>query len=339
MDCPPKELLNNKFFKFIVGREEKEFVVHADVFARLSGPFNAMINGPFTEATERSATLDDIKESVFDRLRQFAYCGDYDGPTPEPLKLHDRLREQPREQPPEQSTESIEQLQADNVAEPQPQPQPQPQPSFVPKTAPRSRDKYIWKLPYSIHNMHEDLKHKQWTTIAIKRRDVNYEKKVQHDGKRCMANLFLQWFGETNFKYWTPGRPLIYDKLEGEPHTNFGELLACHAMLHTLADRYCIDKLAEITAVKLADLLYRVTLFKWHIGEIAGLINYVFHHTLPHDPIREMLICFGAVIIEDVGDDRLWAQMLLDNPEFSVGVLQKIVEHRLPERGCPGPHI
>ncbi|XXG99412.1 hypothetical protein Hte_005751 [Hypoxylon texense] len=325
MDLPSVELLNNNFFTFVVGPARREFTVHAGVFARLSDPLDVLINGNFAEAADKSVVWEDVDEATFDRLRQFAYCGDYNCAKPEPLK--------PVVVPVVNVTESDDgERQGGSGENPSvAEPQPKPKFKFIGEKYPHRRHKYRWKLPYSISNMYQDLSNNQEVTITRKRKYANFTNEICHDDKANMARAFALWFNISGQGHSAARKKLVYDSLEGEPFRNYKDLLFCHAELHMLADRYCIDKLADITAIKLGELLFRITIFPPIIRGIAAVIHYVFQNTMPHDPIRDMLMRFGAVIIEDVNDNQDWAQMLLDNPEFSFGVIQKLVKHRLPE--------
>lgn len=317
-------MLNSSFFTFVVGPARKEFAVHAGVFARLSEPLNVLINGNFAEAASKTVFWEDVDEVTFDRLRQFAYCGDYHCAKPEPIIVPVvDIAESDDGEPPEESGE--------NPSSVEPQSNPKPKPKFTAEKYPHRRHRYRWKLPYSISNMYRDLSDNQIVTITRKRKYANYTNEICHDDKAKMGRAFVLWFDLSGQGHSAPREKLVYDKVEGEPFRNYRELLFCHAELHTLADKYCIDKLADITAIKLGELLFRLTIFRPFIRDIAAVIHYVFQNTMFHDPIRDMLMRFGAVIIEDVSDNKDWTQMLLDNPEFSAGVIQKLVKHRLPE--------
>ncbi|KAF3023695.1 hypothetical protein E8E14_013821 [Neopestalotiopsis sp. 37M] len=45
-------LLNSKPFRFIVGPEKKEFMMHSTIVANMSKPFDALVNGSMKEARE-----------------------------------------------------------------------------------------------------------------------------------------------------------------------------------------------------------------------------------------------------------------------------------------------
>ncbi|KAI1763320.1 hypothetical protein GGR53DRAFT_498041 [Hypoxylon sp. FL1150] len=336
MDLPSADLLNDKQFKFVVGASRKEFMVHADVFANLSNPLHILIDGNFAEAATKTVVWDDVDETTFDRLRQFAYCGDYQGATPKTyVQTIEELQhevKQARENrasdnagSTEASREEDNQSHLEKVRAATDQHR-----NSVPEKRPRKKNKYRWKLPYSISNMYDDLQTNQTVTVTRKRTFDNFMSEAEHDGKALMARSLVFWFN-FNQELKDKRMKLQYDKVGSGILSNSKKLLLCHADLHMLADRYCIDKLVEITAIKLIDLLFHLILTKHNIAGIAAVIHYVFQNTIPGDPIRDGLVRFGAVIIEDVDDNKDWTQMLHDTPEFSVGVIHQLVKHRLSE--------
>lgn len=296
-----------------MGPSKKEFTVHADVFAKLSDPLNVLINGNFSEATEKTVVWDDVDEATFDRLRQFAYSGDYQGAIPVPLAQWAEDKLKPGEIPTAEFKASIDKYR-----------------TFVSRKHPRNKDNYRWKLPYTIGNMYDDLNDYQTATVTRKRKYEDFADEITLDGKALMIRALVLWFN-FNPELKEKRMRLIYDNVEGEPFHNYKDLLYCHANLHILADRYCIEKLVDITTIKLVELLFRVAIFEWNLGHIADVIRYIFQNTLDGDQIRGGLIRFGAVIIDDVQENKEWAQLLLDVPEFSKGVIEKLVKHRLPE--------
>ena len=63
--------------RFLVGPEQIEKCVHADVISGLSAPLDRLINGPMKEGREKEVIWDDIEESTFIQLFDFAYTRDY----------------------------------------------------------------------------------------------------------------------------------------------------------------------------------------------------------------------------------------------------------------------
>ncbi|KAH8193963.1 hypothetical protein TruAng_011870 [Truncatella angustata] len=81
-------------FRFIVGLNEKEFFMHADLVASMSKVLNVLVNGScngtakLDEARTSLAVWADVDEGTFVRFCEFAYTSNYraaDPALPEPL--------------------------------------------------------------------------------------------------------------------------------------------------------------------------------------------------------------------------------------------------------------
>ncbi|RYO89826.1 hypothetical protein DL766_005142 [Monosporascus sp. MC13-8B] len=89
------ELLTSKLFRFLVGPERKEFVVHSLPFSRLSRALDTLINGEMSEACEGTAVWDDMDPDTFVRFSEFAHSGDYTTPKIElRTEPHEHTRDQ-----------------------------------------------------------------------------------------------------------------------------------------------------------------------------------------------------------------------------------------------------
>ncbi|KXX80954.1 Rho-related BTB domain-containing protein 3 [Madurella mycetomatis] len=72
-----EKIASSKLFKFFVGPERREFMVHSAIVARQSRVLNTLVNGNFSEAPEGHATLESVDEQTFVSFIQYAYTGDY----------------------------------------------------------------------------------------------------------------------------------------------------------------------------------------------------------------------------------------------------------------------
>lgn len=70
-------ILRSKIFKFLVGPNEKEFIVHEAVLHELSEPLRVLLGGPFKEARESTVAWPDVDENTFVRFVEWAYTGSY----------------------------------------------------------------------------------------------------------------------------------------------------------------------------------------------------------------------------------------------------------------------
>ncbi|KAI1101848.1 hypothetical protein F4804DRAFT_354224 [Jackrogersella minutella] len=228
-----RSLLNDQLFKFIVRPGRKKINVQADVFARLSRPLNAIVNGNFTEGKDECTTWEQVDENTFDGLRQFAYCGD------------------------------------------------------------------------SVHHMYNDKKKNERVSIIRIRENDYYVEETRSDGR------------------------IEVDVFDDEPCENLLELMMHHAQLHVLAYKYCIEELVRITTAKLGKLLHNLIITQESVKDIVYLIQYIFEHTLPQDPARELLTYFGAIIIHDIYNDEDFVETALSVPDFLLAVFKKVTMYRV----------
>ncbi|KAI0888786.1 uncharacterized protein GGS22DRAFT_196650 [Annulohypoxylon maeteangense] len=298
MSSPSNDLpYNTRLFKFIIGPDKKEFAVHADIFARLSKPLDVLINGPFSEAADGQVVWEDVTEEEFDQLRQFAYCGDYNCVEPENPNDKDVL-DWNREKG------GLTTLQG----------------PFVPYPGP-SWNGLQGTLPYSIYDMYRNKK-------TYVRPYLEFAEAGSFDGRVTVVEAFANWFYEIDMAH------LYSMKLETDPIgiqscANLKEIIFYHADLHILAEKYCIDKLSQITTFKLSSLLQTHNWTLESIKHIADLVPHVYDNTIVGDPIREMIVFHVAAIIQDAFEVDEFAKMLVDVPEFSSSLVQKIVKYRI----------
>ncbi|CAJ2500186.1 Uu.00g030390.m01.CDS01 [Anthostomella pinea] len=79
------KIFSSKTFKFDVGPQKKEFVLHEAALSTLSKPLDRLLNGSMKEAKEGCVVWDDLDESTFLRFIKWAYSGDYGTPSPDIL--------------------------------------------------------------------------------------------------------------------------------------------------------------------------------------------------------------------------------------------------------------
>ncbi|KAI1208462.1 uncharacterized protein F4807DRAFT_152459 [Annulohypoxylon truncatum] len=307
MSIPSGDLLNDRFFKFVVGPDRKEFVVHADVFAKLSKPLDALINGIFSEAAEKRTVWDEVAETTFDRLRQFAYCGDYECVAPK---------------------FSTNKAKPSSEAQPEPTMQQEAATMTQDITSLSNTRRLQWTLPYSIHDMYKEKISHPVTAMALFLPEYRVQEIGLHDGRLATIIALINRYAELGFGS-TWNQRLKTDVIGTESCENLRDIFFCHADLHMLAEKYCIDELSRITTVKLGKLLHTHVWTLESARHFAELVPYVFGNTLPKDPIRETLIYYAAIVIDDVYEEENFAKMLIDVPEFSRAIIQTIVKNRI----------
>lgn len=79
---PYRTLIASPTFKFLVGSERTEFVIHTALVASQSDTLRTLVNGPFRETQNGYAELASVSEDTFITFAEFMYTGDYELPSP-----------------------------------------------------------------------------------------------------------------------------------------------------------------------------------------------------------------------------------------------------------------
>ncbi|KAI1379643.1 hypothetical protein F4677DRAFT_338262 [Hypoxylon crocopeplum] len=78
MASVPYELIAaSKPFRFLVGPDKKEFMMHAELVAGMSKPLYTLVKGGWEEGKTSLAEWPDVDEGTFVRFCEYAYTGDY----------------------------------------------------------------------------------------------------------------------------------------------------------------------------------------------------------------------------------------------------------------------
>ncbi|KAB5536108.1 hypothetical protein GE09DRAFT_341243 [Coniochaeta sp. 2T2.1] len=80
-----ESIVSSRPFRFVVGRQKREFMLHAAAVSQQSHALDVLINGQMKEAREDCATWEEVDEDTFIRFGQFAYTGEYDAASPQPV--------------------------------------------------------------------------------------------------------------------------------------------------------------------------------------------------------------------------------------------------------------
>ncbi|KAF2713723.1 hypothetical protein K504DRAFT_530661, partial [Pleomassaria siparia CBS 279.74] len=76
-----EHIVLSPLFTFIVGKEKKAIVVHANAIAATCDQMNVLINGNMNEAKTRCAEIENVEVEDFIRFCEYAYRGDFTVPT------------------------------------------------------------------------------------------------------------------------------------------------------------------------------------------------------------------------------------------------------------------
>ncbi|KAK3391317.1 hypothetical protein B0H63DRAFT_388792 [Podospora didyma] len=71
-------MISSKPYKFTIGPNKREFVMHSALVAAQSRALDRLVNGGFKEAEEFHTELKSVSEETFVLFSQYAYTGDYE---------------------------------------------------------------------------------------------------------------------------------------------------------------------------------------------------------------------------------------------------------------------
>ena len=74
-------IFNTPVIKFVVGKEEKEMMMHTVLVAEQSRALRSLVNGPMKEAQNNTVIWKDVNEQTFALFAEFVYTGGYTLPT------------------------------------------------------------------------------------------------------------------------------------------------------------------------------------------------------------------------------------------------------------------
>lgn len=70
-------IFNTPVIKFVVGKQEKEMMMHTILVAEQSRALKSLVNGPMKEAQNNTVIWKDINEQTFALFAEFVYTGRY----------------------------------------------------------------------------------------------------------------------------------------------------------------------------------------------------------------------------------------------------------------------
>ncbi|RKL28155.1 hypothetical protein BFJ72_g12615 [Fusarium proliferatum] len=293
----------SKPFRFLIGPLQTEYTIHSALVAHQSPALAAMVNGKFQESRECCVKWDDVDEIVFNSFWQFVYTGDYD--TPEPL-------------PPAQRTSGMEDHKSDTsekpaeaeaVTDPE-EPETEEQEPHDPEEEFGSGSEYTeisW--PYI-----------SWVPRALSPISAIGQEKKTSVGKSLIWCKFLH--------SWEIQPKTIDANISLKDQAN---TLVHHAKVFTLADRYGVKRLAEVSQRKLYDELTDLRTKGRDYTNIVELVRYTFEDLVP-DQLRDMVVEFSACVVE-----KLWGYEEFDQLLEKHGILSKALIGRLLYRLAEPP--
>ncbi|KAM0307990.1 hypothetical protein ACHAPM_000725 [Fusarium culmorum] len=279
-----KSIATSKPFKFLIGPDQTEYTIHSALVAHQSSVLSAMVNGSFRESSEYCVKWGDIDEIVFNNFWQFVYTGDYDNP--EPLM-------------PKEVT----------LEEEEPKPNDCQQPPAVPILDEPAEDEPIDLAELEVAAMEaaameaaameqaiadaEELPAEPESVEEAAPDDIpSPSAKKEMKTKTAVVRKTSLWI-DFLFSWDCPSEPLDFD----DTLRDFANPLVHHAKVYTLADRYAVGRLMEISRKKLHRSLTDHPVSKEANGDVVELVRYAFEELVP-DRLRDLVVHYIACVVE-----------------------------------------
>ncbi len=255
-------------FTFIVGADKTKFTVHAAVIAQQCSALNKLINAPGAGASSRTAVLENIEPSTFERFCQFAYFGDY-----EPVGLRKAVSRTIMGRTKRKKSNPSEAKMPHIGIESS------PPPSAC--WAPRKKKKTYQKNEQSNQDIYD------------------YKESVQKSG---MREVLLKKFQKRTYRtkaHWQSilsTRPTLGNNSDEE---NFTPILLGYAHLYSLGDRWNLPTFKTLTLSKIHQILSAFNMTPARVGAVVALIRWAYNNDntldlVEIDQLRELVASFAA---------------------------------------------
>ncbi|KAG6989069.1 hypothetical protein Forpi1262_v018700 [Fusarium oxysporum f. sp. raphani] len=296
-----KSVATSKPFKFIVGPQRTEFTIHSALVGHQSPALLALVNGQFKESSDCSVKWDDIDEIVFTSFWQFVYTGDYD--TPEPLppatttsskgkeEAHnpdEPLAETTFSNEPVEKTPTVDEVYMSTFEE-----------ESVAAAEPTSED-YIEAKPPAT-----------WYPSLVR---MKKKKKVGWEVRKTTLWEDFQASWEYPSQVPEVDRAL---KVCANP-------LVHHARVYTLADRYWVTRLMQISHEKIHGSLVNLRLDEEASGDVVELVRFAFEELVP-DQLRNLVVHYAACVVEHLWKDDKFQELVQNNGALSRALVGRMV--------------
>ncbi|EXL90100.1 hypothetical protein NOF04DRAFT_3417 [Fusarium oxysporum II5] len=327
-----KAVATSKPFRFLIGPHQTEYTIHSALVAHQSPALAAMVNGKSQESRECSVKWDDVDEIVFNSFWQFVYTGDYD--TPEPLR-------------PTQRTSGRGDHKSGTADEPpEPEPEPEPEPAARPAVG---EAELLAAIPVFAESVFSDL-----PQVSAAESEAQAQAQAQAEEESTygtesteMSPTFYTYFWRSPagsrpssaleqenqgsvqksflwgsfLRSWeSPHEVIDIDKSLKDQTNRFVH----HAKVFTLADRYGVKRLAEISRGKLYHDLIDLERKGMDSKNVVELVRYAFEELVP-DQLRDLVVDFSACVVERIWGDKKFQKLLEKHGILSKALIKQLL--------------
>ncbi|KAM0373558.1 hypothetical protein ACHAPY_009221 [Fusarium culmorum] len=289
-----KSIATSKPFKFLIGPDQTEYTIHSALVAHQSSVLSAMVNGSFRESSEYCVKWGDIDEIVFNSFWQFVYTGDYDNPEPLMPKEVTLEEEEPKpndcQQPPAvpildepAEDEPIDLAELEVAAM---------EVAAMEAAAMEAAAMEAAAMEQAIADAEELPTEPESVEEAAPGDIPSPSAKKEMKTKTAVVRKTSLWI-DFLFFWDCPSEPLDFD----DTLRDFANPLVHHAKVYTLADRYAVGTLMEISHNRLHLSLTDHPVSKEANGDVVELVRYAFEELVP-DRLRDLVVHYIAYVVE-----------------------------------------
>lgn len=279
--------MSSKPFRFTVGRNKREFMMHSALVASLSPVLDVLVNGPMKEAHELHVVWDDIDESTFILFSQYAYTGDY-GPI-EPEASKPEVIPEPVAPTPPRGGGLVSIVRDDNSVHP----------FYVHET---------FQGMLNLRDPTRNIVSLQITTIS---------KREQMRQQIEAAGRFLDCTVEPRAYLWRQSN------FESEDFTN---VFFSHARLYVFADRYKIEPLKTLSRARLASILTAFDLHEQGHKDFMNLVKFCYDDEPVPEKLKELVVLYTACELNILWKSDEFQQFYVEQGKFARDVTAMLLQ-------------
>ncbi|KAL7943700.1 hypothetical protein V8C42DRAFT_328213 [Trichoderma barbatum] len=315
MDNKYESILLSKPFKFLVGPQKKQFMMHEAAVAILSKTLERLLNGGMKESNEHCVCWEDTDEKTFIRFGEWAYTGDYKSEVPlilldaSQIAITTEVDDVTEETKQEPIVKSLVSFEAECV---------------LVTTATASWRHCSRNSTFTIDatcntcsRTYVVVRCPGCGTLQFKNcpqcRGIHNPRK-----KRDMISKF------NALASYAPPTIIHTPRKNIESCEDYSDVFLSHARLYVLADKYDIPELRQLSVHKLYATLKEFVLYPERMGDIIGLVKYAFRNTVGSDKLRTLMVEYCACIVEVLCESEDFEDLINDAPDFAYELIKQM---------------
>lgn len=316
MDFFPSILLSEPF-NFIIGPQKRLFTIHGAAVSRLSKSLNDLLTGDMGEANDHCVYWEDVDEKTFLRFAQWAYTRDYISADPEFVVAAPQLANSKQDSAANPSVDgTVYSLASFKI---------------IDENHTKDTCEYCGGISRSNMSIQCSSCLRSFSTLycsscsryqqykCLQCRNVPEKGSLEKGSKK---QSMIQTFNNSK-EYISP--TISYTPRKNRKSCEeYSEVFLSHARLYTLADKYDILELRELSLHKIYVSLKEFTLYLSRVGDVVKLTSYSFENTVTGDKLRTLLVDYCACIIEDILENEGFKELVDNSSDFAFALIKKM---------------